>query len=216
MNTKCGRVFSTKALILSGVWLGLPGSFVGGAATVSPDWVRNAVPLPESIWSVDALDANADGKLDLIAMGETKVFALVAPGWKPQVLIDTQEPKLLYCVALDADRDGDLDVAVGRYQVPWIEYRQARETGKKADEPKGPDFSIAWIENTHRVGEPWPLHVLDREFNGIHGLWTGDFNGDGAKDLVADSILGPHFPKSLAWFQTPPRGETSFQRHVIT
>jgi hypothetical protein len=195
---------------------GFPGNAATNAETGSPVWMRNAVSLPESIWSIEAVDANADGKLDLIAMGETKVFALVAPEWKPQVLIDTKEPKLLYCVALDADHDGDLDIAVGRYRVPWIEYRQVREAGKMADEPKSPDFSIAWIENTQRVGEPWPLHVLDREFNGIHGLWTGDFDGDGAKDLVADSIMGPHFARSLAWFKTPPHGETSFQRHVIT
>jgi len=181
-----------------------------------PAWQRNAVPLPESIWSVEAVDANADAKLDFIAMGETKVFVLMAPEWKPQVLIDTKEPKMLYCVGLDADRDGDLDIAVGRYRMPWIEYRQAREAGKTGDEPKGADFSIAWLENTRRVGDPWPLHVIDRELNGIHGLWTGDVNGDGAKDLLADSIIGPLFPKSLAWFQTPPRGESAFKRHIIT
>ena len=162
------------------------------------------------------MDANADGKLDLIAMGPTKVFALTAPDWKEHLLFDGKEPQMLYCVALDADSDGDPDLAVGRYRVPWIEYRQAREASKPAEEPKGPDFSIAWIENIRRVGEPWPLHVIDRAFNGIHGLWTGDVNGDGAKDLVADSIMGPLFPNSLAWFQTPPRGATAFTRHVIT
>src|SRR5687767_8738811 len=102
----------------------------------SVTWVRNAFPLPESIWSVAALDANGDGKLDLIAMGETKVYALTAPDWKQAVLADTKEPKMLYCVALDADQDGDLDLAVGRYQQPWINYRQAREAGKTVPEPK--------------------------------------------------------------------------------
>ena len=179
-------------------------------------WTRHAFALPETIWSVEAVDANADGRLDLIAMGPTKVFALTAPDWKQHLLFDGREPQMLYCVALDADRDGDLDIAVGRYRSLWIEHRQAREAGKTADEPKGPDFSIAWIENTRRVSDPWPLHILDRELNGIHGLWTGDVNKDGAKDLLADSITGPLFPKSLAWFQTPPRGETSFQRHIIT
>lgn len=203
-------------MLFVSVLLGPAGNLAIDAQAGSPGWVRHAVPLPESIWSVEAVDANADGKLDLIAMGETKVFALVAPDWKPQVLFDTKEPKMLYCVALDADRDGDLDLAVGRYRVPWIEYRQAREAGKNAEEPKGPDFSIAWIENIQRVGEPWPLHVLDRELNGTHGLWTGDVNGDGAMDLVADSIMGPLFPKSLAWFETRPRGETLAERHIIT
>lgn len=216
MNSTCGRAFSTAAAILFGAWSGLPGFLAEGAEAGSPAWERNAVPLAESIWSVEAVDANADGKLDLIAMGETKVFVLVASEWKPQLLFDTKETKMLYCVAFDADRDGDLDIAVGRYRVPWIEYREARVAGKAVDEPKGRDFSIAWIENTGRVGDPWPLHVIDREFNGVHGLWTGDVNGDGAKDVVADSILGPLFPKSLAWFQTPPRGESSFKRHVIT
>lgn len=215
MNAR-GHAFPTTVWLVASVIMELAANAAVNAQTGSPDWSRIAVPLPESIWSVEAVDANADGKLDLIAMGETKVFALVASEWKPQVLIDTKEPKLLYCVALDADRDGDLDIAVARYRVPWIEYREARKAGKAADEPKGPDFSIAWIENTRRVDEPWPLHVLDRELNGIHGLWSGDVDGDGAKDLIADSILGPFFPKSLAWFQTPPRGETSFQRHIIT
>ncbi|HKS38105.1 MAG TPA: VCBS repeat-containing protein [Verrucomicrobiae bacterium] len=216
MNGKRNRVFSATAWFAASVCLELAANAAINAPAGSPDWSRVSVSLPESIWSVEAVDANADGKLDLVAMGETKVFALIAPEWKPQVLIDTQEPKLLYCVALDADADGDLDIALGRYRAPWIEYREARKAGKAADEPKGPDFSIAWIENTRRVGEPWPLHAIDRELNGIHGLWTGDINGDGAKDLLADSILGPFFPKSLAWFQTPPRGGTSFERHVIT
>ena len=191
-------------------------SGLAAAETNSIAWERRAFPLPESIWSVEAVDANADGRLDLIAMGPTKVFALTAPDWKQHLLFDAQEPQMLYCVALDADRDGDLDIAVGRYRAPWIEYRQARASGKTVEEPKGPDFSIAWIENTRSVTSAWPLKVIDREFNGIHGLWTGDVDGDGAKDLLADSISGPLFAKSLAWFQTPPRGESSFKRHIIT
>src|SRR5688572_27655695 len=164
------------------------------AAPVAPTWVRNAYPLPESIWSVAALDANGDGKLDLIAMGETKVYALTAPDWKQSVLADTKEPKMLYCVALDADQDGDVDLAVGRYQQPWINYRQAREAGKTVPEPKGPDFSIAWLENrgsADSLSAQWPLHPIDRELNGIHGMWTGDVNRDGAVDLISDSIMGP-------------------------
>ena len=189
---------------------------VGEASSAELNWVRKAFPLPESIWSVEAVDINGDGKLDLVAMGETKVFALVASDWKQQLLVDTKEPKLLYCVAFDADGDGDKDIALGRYRVAWIEYRQTREAGKTMEEPKGPDFSVAWIENNGRPDEEWLLHVIDREINGIHGLWTGDIDRDGKKDLIADSIMGPSFPKSLAWFQTPADRKGSFQRHIIT
>ena len=210
----CHRLLTRFQLLI--VALALANGAAAADKNSPPNWLRTAHPLGESIWSVDAVDANGDGKLDLVAMGETKVFALIAPKWEQHVLVDTKEPKLLYCVKFDADRDGDLDVALGRYQVPWITYRQAREAGKTATEPKGPDFSVCWIENTGRVDREWPSHVLDRELNGIHGLWTGDINADGAQDLVAGSIMGPLFPKSLAWFETPARGVASFNRHVIT
>lgn len=190
--------------------------FLTSLLHAAPTWERHAFALPESIWSVEAIDTSGDGKLDLVAMGVTKVFTLVAPDWKPHVLFDAVEGKMLYCVALDADLDGHSDLVVGRYQIPWIEFRQARKQGKAAPEPKGPDFSVAWLQNTRRAGEPWPMHVIDRELNGIHGLWVGDVNGDGRKDVIADSISGPDFPNSLVWFETPARKGEPFRRHVVT
>lgn len=179
-------------------------------------WQRTAVGLPDSIWSVESVDANGDGKRDVIAMGQSKVFALLAPDWKPVVLADTREPKMLYCVALDADGDGDQDIALGRYRVPWIEYREALKAGKTADRPEGPDFSVAWIENTRSTDQAWPLHVLDRELNGIHGLCAGDVNGNGMADVIADSINGPVFANSLAWFAGTEKAGEPFERHLIT
>ena len=66
MNSKRARVYKTAVVLLLSVWLGRAGNRANGAQASSPDWVRHAVPLPESIWSVEAVDANADGKLDLI------------------------------------------------------------------------------------------------------------------------------------------------------
>src|SRR4029079_9892394 len=103
------------------------------------------------------------------------------------------------------DGDGDSDVAVGRYRSAWIEYRQGQKEREKAAETNGPEFSIAWIENTGKLDGPAPLHVIDRELHGTHGLCVGDVDGDGVKDLIADSISGPLFPKSLAWFRVSGR-----------
>ena len=133
------------------------------AASSLPVWERHAFSLPESIWSVEAADVNGDGKLDLIAIGITKVYALTAPDWKVHELFDIQEGKMLYCVALDVDHDGDKDLVLGRYAIPWIDYRQAQAEHKPLPPtPKGPDFSVAWLENTGNPDRPWPLHVIDR------------------------------------------------------
>ncbi len=194
----------------------LAGMAATAVAATTPQWLRHAFPLPEGIWSVEALDVTGDGRLDLIAMGETRIVALVAPQWEQRVLADFQDGKMLYCVGWDADGDGDRDLAIGRYRVPWIEYREARANNQALAEPKGPDFSLAWMENPGSAAGRWPMHVLDRELNGIHGLWVGDLNEDGRPDLVADSILGPSFPNSLAWFEAPGREREQIKRHVIT
>ncbi len=151
-------------------------------------------------------------------MGVTKVFAVEGANGKAETLFDAQEGKMLYCVALDADGDGDLDLALGRYQIPWIAYREARAQGKETPaEPKGPDFSVAWIENRgRRAGAPWPLHVVDRELNGIHGLHAADVDGDGRTDVIADSISGPAFANSVAWFSLATPAGAPATRHIVT
>ncbi|MBI5770059.1 MAG: PQQ-dependent sugar dehydrogenase [Verrucomicrobia bacterium] len=177
-------------------------------------WERRAFPLPESIWSVEAIDVNGDGQRELIAMGVTKVFSVELSNWRTDTLFDARDGKMLYCVALDANGDGHPDLALGRYTIPWIEYRVAQAKGAPRPEPAGPDFSVAWLENPRRLGAPWRLHVVDRELNGIHGLAAGDVNGDGRLDVIAGSISGPAFANSLAWFDLVAPGGP--QRAIVT
>ena len=186
----------------------------GRAASVA--WERVSYAMPESIWSVAACDVNADGKNDLIAIGVTQVIAVLQPDGVQRTLFDARDGKFLYGVTLDVDADGDLDLALGRYLVPEIEHRKAVAAGKTATKPVGPDFSIGWLENTGVRATPWPLHVIDRELNGTHGLWVGDVDGDGRADVIANSISGPAFPNSVVWFRSPARGQNVFSRHVVT
>lgn len=209
--------FHLLAVVASlGATLWAMGSFA--FADGPPQWQRRAFPLPHAIFAVDAIDANADGQRDLIAVSYSKVWALVAPEWRPVELAETLGGETIHAVALDCDADGDLDLALGRAASDWIAHREAIAAGTPSDRPTGEDWTVAWIENSGGVDQPWSLHVLDRELHGVHGLWTGDVDRDGAVDLLADSFAGPHLESSLAWFRAPASGEASgaMPRRLIT
>jgi FG-GAP-like repeat/EF hand len=171
---------------------------------VGVEFDRHAHPLSQGIFGVEALDANGDGRRDLIAAGDAKVWAVLAPDWSQIVeLAETPGGRTIHAIALDADKDGDLDLALGRSASDWIAHRQRVAESKPSAEPAGADWTVAWIENTGRTDAPWPLHRLDRELHGVHGVWRGDVNGDGQLDLLANSFAGPHLESSLAWFPAP-------------
>ncbi len=176
---------------------------VAGLANAAPEFERHAFALPQNIWAVEALDANGDGKSDFIAVGETKVWTILAPDWRIVELADTPGGKTIHAIALDCDGDGDFDVALGRSSSDWIKHREALAAGKPSNQPAGEDWTVAWLENTERTGTAWPLHRLDRELHGVHGVWKGDVNRDGKADLLANSFAGPHLESSLAWFSVP-------------
>lgn len=180
----------------------------------APAFLRRAFPLPQPILGVAALDVNGDGRLDVVAAGETKVWAMLAPDWRIVELADTTGGRTIHAVAMDCDGDGDLDLVISRSYSLWIRHRLALAEGKPSVVPEGGDWTVAWLENTGKTDAPWPLHVVDRELHGVHGLWTGDVDGDGKTDLLADSFAGPHLENSLAWFSAPFVGAA--RRRIIT
>lgn len=165
--------------------------FSAGLANAAPEFERRTLDLSEGVWGVAAADVNGDGKLDVLAASDTQAVAFIAPDWQPVVLHDSAGGRLLHATALDCNGNGKLDFVVARIHSPWVDYRKAKAAGKNPPEPKGPDFTLAWIENTGRVDEPQPLHVLETDFSHIHGVAAGDVNGDGLADLVASSFDGP-------------------------
>ncbi len=183
--------------------IGLTFGGLASPATAAPTFVRRAFPLPQPILGVAALDVNGDGRLDVVAAGETKVWAMLAPDWRIVELADTTGGRTIHAVAMDCDGDGDLDLVISRSYSLWIRHRLALAEGKPSVEPEGGDWTVAWLENTGKPEARWPLHVVDRELHGVHGLSTGDVDGNGKIDLLADSFAGPHLENSLAWFPAP-------------
>ena len=173
------------------------------AAHAAPRFERQAVELSQDIFGIDALDGDRDGQLDVVVVGLSKVWLLRAPDWRAIEIADTPGGRSIHGVALDCDGDGDLDLVISRSVSDWIFHRSALAAGKPTKTPTGDDWTIAWLENTGRLDAPWPRHRIDQELHGVHGLWTGDVDRDGKKDLLADSFAGPRFESSLAWFPSP-------------
>lgn len=175
-----------------------------GTANQPLTWTRHATSLPERIIGVAAIDTNADGRQELVALGGEHVWTIpTGPTDEsaPVMLAALPGGRALHCAAVDFDGDGDLDLGVGRSTSDWISYRQAKQAGKQPEPPGGEDWTVAWLENPSTEGERWPLHVLDRQLHGVHGVAAADVDADGQPDLIADSFRGPAHADSVAWFR---------------
>ena len=152
-----------------------------------------------------ANDFDGDGTLDIISSYEGKVVLLRGPDWKPHTLHAFQESdsqvkprsNCIHSCLLDVDGDGDLDFCGSNNTVFWLEC---------------PDQPFAEL--------PWKYRTIDDEIRGTHCLITGDVDGDGQLDLIANSGRPEgqtSIPNSLTWLAVPdhPRRVTAWQRHVF-
>ncbi len=123
-----------------------------------------------------ASDFTGDGRIDVIASGNGRTVLFAGPEFRPRLI--HEGPNLIHAAVMDVNRDGCPDFVGAQYApglVLWIECRTLRV--RPLD-----DFAKGGV-------------------NGIHGLVTGDVNGDGVPDLVANSAQPKGaFPESIAWF----------------
>jgi hypothetical protein len=149
-----------------------------------------------------AVDLNADGKKDLLAIDEqsTEVAWLENPSWERHVLA-TDVPRPLNAACWDIDGDGIPEVALA--------YRF---------EPR-PDKSIgnvALLTHGADVRQPWTSREIDRVPTAHRIRWM-DAEGKGKKVLLLGPMVGKSFP--------PGEGESvpiygyrpgTWQRETIT
>ena len=162
------------------------------------NWPRHVIAEGYSNQTAIAADFTGDGLPDVIVHAEAKTRLYIAPDWK-ELIIGSEQPSktAIHSAVIDVDADGDPDY-IGAVYSP------------------GPVF---WLERPDDpIETPWPYHLVDDEIDGTHGLITGDVNGDGKLDLIANSAQskGP-YAESIAWYEIPenPREAKHWIRHVF-
>ncbi|MEM8953927.1 MAG: VCBS repeat-containing protein [Verrucomicrobiota bacterium] len=154
-----------------------------------------------------ANDWNGDGKMDVIGSFNGTVTLILGPDWRERVVLHELAGKkgdrlagsggCIHSTTMDVDEDGDLDFVGSNNTVFWLEC------------PDGDVTSGEWVYRT-----------VDGEIKGTHCLITGDVDGDGRLDLIANSGRGPDqtaIPHSLTWQRVPqdPKSAKSWKRHVF-
>lgn len=168
-----------------------------GRTDSSTPWRKHVIAEGFVTQTAVAADFTGDGQIDVIASDITakaeKLMLYAGPDWKPVVL--GQGIRTIFAVALDVNKDGRMDVVAARYH-PGLIY---------------------WLEQPKdALRQPWTYHVIDDSAeggaDGVHGLLTGDVDGDGVLDLVGSSgqPQGP-MKDALVWYRVP-KGAKALER----
>ena len=119
-------------------------------------------------YAVTKADVNSDGKLDIIAVSESRVLWYENPTWEPRVIIKDQTPSDNVCIAAtDIDGDGNVDFALG---AGWT------GTG-----------TIHWLQRDGSLGRPWNVYDIGVE-RWLHRMRFADVLAKGKPQLVISPL----------------------------
>lgn len=159
---------------------------------VSSAWKKHSIVdrTLGAVHSAVANDWDKDGQVDVISSHGGAVTLYRGGGWKPVTLLEFAEidevdrkirPACIHSCLLDVDGDGDLDF-IGSNNCLFLLLCP--------DKP---------------LEQKWEFSVIDDEIWGSHCVITGDIDGDGKEELIANSgrDKGTEFPNSICYFEVP-------------
>ncbi len=174
------------------------------------EWKKHDIvpanPLNGNINTAFAHDWNGDGHMDVITSFRGTVSIFVGPDWKREVILHRYGPRdsqrrigggCIHSTVYDADGDGDMDFVGSNSTVFWLE-----------------------CPNENPLSGAWTFRSVDDEILGTHCLITGDVDGDGKLDLIANSGRSEGstpFHDSLTWQKFPKKWQAaeSWERHIF-
>ena len=209
-------------------------ALVAVASTAEADevrWKKHDVNAKSRFEGAGVLDADNDGKLDIVS-GDTWYNA---PDWKPYPVRKVAKVGSYFncfsTMPMDVNGDGNMDYISVSYfgnNVGWVEnpgkkgaewaYHEIDKPGSSEaavlvdlDRDGRPDILpnstnvVVWYSLTAKTPEPsFQKHDFGTAAAG-HGVGSGDLNGDGRVDLLTPKgwFEGPADPKAPEWAWHP-------------
>jgi hypothetical protein len=172
MNTFCPWI------ILLASW-GLPAATAAGleADEPHPALTFERIVIDDRFpgaYQVEVADVNGDGKPDIVAVGGGTCAWYENPTWTKRVISGPDRtPDVISSAAADLDGDGHTEVAIA--------FDFAMENPQRG--------KLLWAAPSTSEPGGWAMSSLG-EFGSIHRLRSGDFFGDGRRELVVAAIFG--------------------------
>ena len=119
-------------------------------------------------YAVTLADVDGDGKDDIVAVSENRVYWYANPTWERRVMVEDQTPRDNVCIAPhDIDGDGKVDFALG---AGWTKIG-----------------TIHWLSRGESLEEKWHVHAIGEE-RGLHRMRWADVLGTGTPQLVISPL----------------------------
>lgn len=162
------------------VWSCLLAATLHDANVSAVDFATHVVdPHPgKVVYAVSVADINGDGADDIVAATENRVLWYQAPDWQAHVILDgVTQPDNVCITALDIDRDGQVDLAIG---AGWPEN----------------GGTIQWLSRGDDVDAPWQRHAITAE-PWTHRMRWADVLGKGEPQLIVSPLNATVHPDGV-------------------